>query len=914
MKRTNVSLTIDGVKTVVPEGTTVLKAAETVGIEILHLCYHEKLSPPSACRLCVVEIKGARTLVASCARPVEEGMEVKTNTERVTQARKVVLELLLSDHPADCLTCETCGSCKLQDYAYAYQVTANRFLGERHNYVVDHSNPFIERDFNRCIVCGRCSLVCKEIQYCYVIDHMNRGFDTMVTSALDRPLPETPCVYCGRCVSVCPVGALTEKVSRFKGRDRDLQKVPTTCPYCGVGCNLELNVYGGRIVKVTSNEESPVNGGCLCVKGRFGFEFVNHPDRLKFPLIRKPRQNSAGSASGRNGKLTPPHFGGASWDEAISLISKKLKETKKKYGPDSIGILSSAKCTNEENYLMQRFARAVIGTNNIDHCARLCHAPTVAGLAMAFGSGAMTNPMSDIGKADVVLVTGSNTTRAHPVLALEIIGAVKNGAKLIVIEPRRIDLVDHASLWLSQRPGTDVAVLNGLMNAIISEGLVDKKFIGENTGGFSAVEILVKKYTPEVVEKISGVPAEKIRQAARLYGKAERGSIIFSMGITQHTTGVDNVLSIANLAMMTGNIGRPGTGVNPLRGQNNVQGACDMGALPDVLPGYQKITDDEARKVFEAAWSKRLPAEPGLTVVEMMDAARQGKLKAMYIMGENPMLSDPDISHVEEALKNLDFLVVQDIFLTETAQLADVVLPGTSFAEKSGTFTNTERRVQPVREAIKPIGESIPDWKIIGMVSKAMGYKMDYLTPAEITDEVAQLTPQYRGILARRVEACGIHWPCPTPDHAGTPILHKDGKFTRGKGKFHPVEFKPPAEVPDKEYPLYLTTGRYLYQYHTGTMTRRVRGLEETAPIGWAEINPADALKYKILDGALVTVATRRGKIKTKAKVTEDSPRGTIFLSFHYAEAPANRLTNPALDPVAKIAELKVSACKIHPA
>jgi formate dehydrogenase alpha subunit len=563
---------------------------------------------------------------------------------------------------------------------------------------------------------------------------------------------------------------------------------------------------------------------------------------------------------------------------------------------------------------MQRFARAVIGTNNIDHCARLCHAPTVAGLAAAFGSGAMTNPMSDIGKADVILVTGSNTTHAHPVLALEIIGAVKNGAKLIVIEPRRIDLVDQATLWLSQKPGTDAAVLNGLMNAIISQGLTDQKFIRENTEGFRSVETLVKKYTPEVVEKIAGVPAEKIREAARLYGKAKRGSIIFSMGITQHTTGVDNVLSIANLAMMTGNIGRPGTGVNPLRGQNNVQGACDMGALPNVLPGYQQVTDDGARKGFESAWSKKLPTKSGLTVVEMFNAACQGKLKAMYIMGENPMLSDPDISHVEEGLKNLNFLVVQDIFLSETARLADVVLPGASFAEKSGTFTNTERRVQPVREAIKPIGESLPDWKIIGMVSKAMDYKMDYTSPGEITDEIALVTPQYGGILHRRVQVCGIHWPCPTPDHVGTPILHKGGKFARGKGKFHPVEFKPPAEVPDKEYPLYLTTGRYLYQYHTGTMTRRVKGLEETAPIGWAEVNPADAEKYKISDGALVTVATRRGKIKTKAKVSEVSPPGTIFLSFHYAEAPANRLTNPALDPIAKIAELKVSACRIHPA
>jgi formate dehydrogenase alpha subunit len=533
----------------------------------------------------------------------------------------------------------------------------------------------------------------------------------------------------------------------------------------------------------------------------------------------------------------------------------------------------------------------------------------VAGLAAAFGSGAMTNSIADIDKAETIFVIGSNTTETHPIIALQIIKATRNGANLIVADPRRIDLVDYADVWLRHRPGTDIALLNGLMNVIIKENLIDKEFIKERTENFEEVKKTVSKYTPKEVEKITEVPAEDIQKAARLYAKAKYASIFYTMGITQHTKGTDNVLSIANLAMMTGNIGKPGAGVNPLRGQNNVQGACDMGALPNLLPGYQSVTDSRAREKFENAWKVKLPKEPGLTVVEMMNAACDGKIKAMYIMGENPVLTDPDANHVEEALKFLDFLVVQDIFLTETAQLADVVLPGVSFAEKGGTFTSTERRVQRVRKAIAPIENSMSDWRIICELAKALGHEMDYTSPAQIMREIASLVPIYGGITYDRIGKAGLQWPCPTPGHPGTPILHVD-KFSRGKGKFHPVEYREAAEQPDKDFPLILTTGRWLYQYHTGSMSRR-SSLEEISHHPVVEINQADAKKYNIDDGDDVELISRRGKIKLKACVTNRSSKGTVFVPFHFAESPVNQLTIAALDPTAKIPELKVCAVKI---
>jgi formate dehydrogenase alpha subunit len=843
-----------------------------------------------------LEGEGDRPLIAACARVVEKGMSVKTRTDRVLAARKTVLELLISDHPLDCLTCESSGVCPLQDYAYEYGVTGQTFAGRRHDYSPDVSNPFIQRDLSKCIKCYRCAQACQDLQFCDIADHMYRGFDTMVTTALDRPLNETDCVSCGRCVSVCPTGALVEKASIGLGRSKNMKRTATICPYCGVGCHIILETNRGSIVRVRSDDKSPVNAGDLCVKGRFGFDFVNSPDRLQQPLVRK------------DGQLQP-----ASWDEALDFAAARLTEIKKRHKPDSIAILASSKCTNEDNYLMQKFARAAIGTNNIDNCARLCHSPTVVGLAAAFGSGAMTNSIEDIGEAEAFLVIGSNTTEAHPVLALRIIRAVKEkGAKLLVLEPRRIPLVKYADIWLAQKPGTDVALINGLLNVIIEEDLIDKEFIKNKTEGFAAVAKAVQKYTPEYVEKITGVPAEDIRQAARVYGQAASATIIYAMGITQHTTGVDNVKSLANLAMITGNVGRPGSGVNALRGQNNVQGACDVGALPDMFPGYQPMKDDGTRMLFEAIWNQKLSQKTGLAATEMFDAAATGDIKAMYIMGENPVLSEPDVAHTRLALKNLEFLVVQDIFLTETAEYADVVLPGCSFAEKDGTYTNTERRVQHARRARRPRGESRPDWVIIADLSSRLGYPMLYTKTSDVFKELASVTPQYRGMSFKRIETCGIHWPCPTPYHIGTPILHREG-FVRGKGKFHAVEFKEPAEKTDKKYPLILTTGRYLSQFHTGTMTRKIGGLNQIAPEALLDINPVDAKTYGIKNGKPAVISTRRGSITAKARVTDTVRPGVIYLPFHYVEAAANALTNPAFDPVAKIPEFKVAAAAIRP-
>ncbi len=676
-----------------------------------------------------------------------------------------------------------------------------------------------------------------------------------------------------------------------------MKKVLTTCTYCGCGCNFYLQVRDNEVVGVYPSKEHPISQGILCVKGWNVHEFINHPDRLKTPFIKK------------NGALVP-----AGWDEALGLINVRLNEIRDKNGPDALAFLSSAKCSNEENYLMMKLARAAAGTNNVDHCARLCHASTVAGLALAFGSGAMTNSINEIEDCDVILVTGSNTTEQHPATGNRIIRAYDKGAKIIVADPREIPLVKYAALHIRQRPGTDIALFNGMMKVIIDEKLLDEEYVELRTENFDEFKKIIDKYTPEYVEQITGVPAGDVKKAARLYASSKKASIIYAMGITQHTTGTDNVLTLANLALLTGHVGFPHSGINPLRGQNNVQGACDMGALPNVMSGYQPWSNEAVRNKFEKAWGvDKLPDKTGLTVVEMINAAADGKLKALYIMGENPMLSDPNIAHVEEGLKKLDFLVVQDIFLTETAQLADVVLPGTSFAEKDGTFTNTERRIQRIRKSIDPVGESLPDWQILLKISKLLGYEMHYENPSKIMEEIASVTPIYGGIHYDRLKIFGLQWPCPTREHPGTQFLHREA-FSRGKGKFSPIEHVAPAEESDSEYPFILTTGRIYFQFHTGTMTRKTSQLHREHPEGHVEINPADAKALGLRSGCWVKVSTRRGSVVTRAQVSTIVPGKTIFMSFHFAEAAANRLTNDALDPKAKIPEYKVCAAKIEPA
>ncbi len=896
----DITLTINGRTLAVKDGQTILQAALANGIDIPHLCYDPRITPTGACRLCLVDIDGEKSLQTSCTREAEDGMVVRTDTKELLALRKTTLELLMSEHRLACTTCDRDGDCLLQDYAYEYQIKEDEFPKielnlKARNFTSGHGG--MQYDPTKCVRCQRCIRICSEVQMVEALSLRDRAGDVLVTTGFDVDLDASTCELCGQCLSTCPTSALYERAAVGQGQAKDLIKTRTTCPYCGVGCQIDLNVSRktGRIVRVTSEVGCTPNDGNTCVKGRFGMDFIQKEDRLTKPLIKE------------NGS-----FREASWDEALDLVAARLGEIRNSHGSDAIAGLSSAKTTNEDNYIMQKFVRAVIGTNNVDHCARLCHASTVAGLARAFGSGAMTNSIAEFRSTPLIFVIGSNTTECHPVMGIMIRQAVAQGkTTLLVADPRRISLTEIATLHLQQKSGTDVALVNAMMNVILEEGLEDRDFIEQRTEDFDRLKEAVSAMSPDVASKITGIPAEDIREAARLYAGASSASIVYSMGITQHATGTDNVLSLANLAMLTGNVGKIHAGVNPLRGQNNVQGACDLGALPNVYNGYQAVTDSKVHEKFEAAWKAKLSDKPGLTVVEIMNAAAEKGIRGLYIMGENPMLSDPDINHVREALETVDFLVVQDIFLSETAELADVVLPACCFAEKDGTFTNTERRVQRVRRAVQPPGEAREDWRIICDLASRMGYTMNYADASKIQEEIASLTPIYGGITYDRLEEVGLQWPCPDREHAGTPFLH-EGRFTRGRGKFHAVSFLPPKEMPDEEYPLILTTGRMLEHWHTGTMSRRCDVLDNLVPHGTLEINPRDASAIGIRNGEIVVVSSRRGRIEVPAGIMDRVNTGTVFLAFHFKEHPANALTIAALDPIAKIPEFKVCAVKVQ--
>ena len=806
------SLVINGNTVSFTPGETLLEVARRHFIDIPTLCHLKSASPTGVCRICLVEVAGASKLAPACATPAAASMVVHTESTRVVEARRMIIRLMLNSGNHNCAVCdlkdrdwtrfqrkvlseeagrsELCpawGDCRLQDLAFKYQVFGTSFGDAPAPYPIEAANPFIIRDFSRCIQCGRCVQACNEIQVNNAIDFGYKGTFTKIVTPGDRPLKDSDCVFCGECLQACPVGALVEKEACPAAEARDTQKVRTTCSYCGVGCQMDLHTRDNRVVRVTGVETAAPNFGSLCVKGRFGFDFINSPERLKDPLVRE------------NGSLRK-----ATWGEALEIVSRKLGAIRETHGGQSLGVLASARITNEDNYLAQKFARAVLKTNNIDHCARLCHASTFAGLAAAFGSGAMTNPIGDIENADVILVTGSNTTETHPVLSRHIKRAVSfKGAKLIVADPRPIKLVDFAHLWLQPNLGTDVAWINAMMQVIIAENRYDQEFVTRRTEGFDELKKAVAPYNPEFVETISGISPQTLREAARMYASAGAGSIVYCMGITQHSTGTDNVKSLANLAMLCGHLGKPGTGVNPLRGQNNVQGACDMGALPNVFSGYQPVSDPQVRQTMAVTWqTDGLPETPGEPVTRMLPSTREGKLKGLYVIGENPMVSDPDLNHAEACLKRLEFLVVQDIFMTETAQLADVVLPAASFAEKDGTFTNTERRVQRVRPALAAPGNARQDWEIICELAGRMGYPMTYAGATEIFAEIAALTPSYRGLSYPRIEERGLPWPCPNSEHPGTPILHQE-RFTRGLGKFHAVAYRAPAETVDSHYPIF---------------------------------------------------------------------------------------------------------------
>jgi formate dehydrogenase alpha subunit len=925
-------LTIDGQPVEAPEGSTLLRAARASGIEIPTLCDHPDLSPVGSCRLCVVEVGGVRGEIAACTLPVREGMVARTETPALARTRKGILELLLRTYAETAGAAPAGEETEFQRWVRRYEARLPDGVAPLARYAVDSDpNPFVWVDLNKCILCTRCVRACAEVQGRFVWGVAERGLDTRIVAGADTTMLEARCESCGACAAYCPTGALADKPSVGAGKPDRL--VTTTCAYCGVGCGLDLNIKEGRIIRVTSNAQAPVNGMALCVKGRYGYDFVHHPDRLTHPRVRrylldglKPHERPADRGP----------WVEVDWDTALDLVARTLAAVKAESGPDAIGLLASAKCTNEENYLVQKLARQVIGTHNVDHCARLCHSSTVAGLGMALGSGAMSNTLRDVAEqARAIFLIGSNTTEQHPVFGAMLRQAVlRRGAKLVVADPRRIDITEFATLHLRQRPGTDIALINGLVQIILANGWQDQAFVDRRCEGFEELRATVERYTPEVVAEITGVPVADLQQAAEILATNRPMAVIWAMGITQHTTGVLNVLSLANLQLLLGNLGLPGGGVNPLRGQNNVQGACDMGALPNFYPGYQPVGDPAAAQKFAAAWATdggrrtadgRPPEGPGYTVTEMIPLAGEGKLRALFILGEDPVMTEPDVNHVRRCLEACELVVLQEIFPSETAAYADVLLPGASFAEKAGTFTNTERRIQLIRPAVAPPGAARPDWDVLSDLARRLielegrrpvgpqaGWA--YTDSAAILDEVAAVTPSYAGVSHARLERGDrLHWPVPTPEHPGTPILHRE-RFPRGLGKFHAVDHLPPRELPDADYPLLLTTGRILYHWHGGELTRRVPALLDIYPEPLVEVSPEDARRAGLDGDGRVRIRSRRGEMAARALVSDRVAPGLIFANFHFPGAQnVNNLTIAALDPAAKIPEYKVCAVQLEP-
>lgn len=897
MGNDGVNIEINGIQLSVPHETTILKAAESAGIEIPTLCYLKDLPPDGSCRMCVVEVDGGRKkgLLTACSEHCGEGMKIQTHSPAVIESRRFILEMLLSNHKMKCLSCGENGKCLLQGYALEYGVEWKEYTGKKTHYEIDDTNPFFEFDPDLCIMCRKCERVCTFLQGRKTIAINGRGLQTRMSMVYDKPWIQSSCESCGNCVENCPTGALSTKASK-KYRDWEVSKVRTTCPHCGTGCQYDLLVKNNKVVG-TAGADGPSNRGLLCVKGRFGsYDFVHHPDRLKYPLIKK------------DGK-----FERASWEEALNLIASKFSEIKEKSGVDAIAGFSSSRSTNEDNYLFQKMMRAAIGTNNVDNCARLCHAPSVHGLAMTLGSGAMTNPIRDIlEEPEVIFLIGSNPTEAHPVIGIQIRQACQRGAKLIIADPRKIDLMNYAYLHLPVKPGTNVAFANGIIHIILEHGLADMDYIRNRTEGFEQIQEIVKDYTPERVAEICHINKEDLIEAALLYAKAEKAPIIYCLGVTEHSTGTEGVMSMSNMALAAGKIGKPGCGVNPLRGQNNVQGACDMGCMPYDFPGYQKVSDAKAVEKFEAAWNCKLNTNEGLMSTQVLPAAIGGEIKGLYIFGEDPVVTDPDTAHVKKAMESLDFLVVQELFLTETAQFADVVLPGASYVQKEGTFTNTERRIQRVRKAVDLEDEMKLDSQIFCEVMEKLGYPCSYETEAQIMEEIASLTPSYGGISHARLDGGeSLQWPCRDMDDNGTAILH-EGTFARGLAMFYPAVYKESDEMPDQEYPFMMVTGRMLYHYNTRAMTGKTEGLNEICNESYIEINSRDAKDLNIKDGERIKVISRRGETTASARVGDVVGEKEVFMTFHFPDGNVNEVTNPATDDIARIPEYKVCAVKIE--
>ncbi|MCR5687938.1 MAG: formate dehydrogenase subunit alpha [Lachnospiraceae bacterium] len=896
-----IKVTINGTVIEASDGATILDIARDNRIEIPTLCYLEGVSDVGSCRLCVVEVEGFRAFLPACRTKARDGMVITTDSDKIREYRVNMLKLILSNHNQDCMSCPANGTCELQNLCNRYGVEHADHSGSRDDIGKKlpklDANPYITYDPSKCIHCMRCISVCHNIACNGALGNSRSGTFHIVDAPFGNDYKERGCETCGNCASVCPTGALTLK-REAKYRDWEVKKVLTTCPHCATGCQYYLVVRDNEIVNVEP-ANGPSNHNRLCVKGRSGsFDFIHSEDRITKPLIKD-------KATGRFMEVT--------WDEAISYTAKRLMEIREKYGKESLAGFACSRSANEDVYMVQKMVRTCFGNNNTDNCARVCHSATVAGLAKTLGSGAMTNPIYDITHdVDCILLVGSNPEEAHPVVGMQIRKAVRNGTRLIVVDPRDIGLSKHADIHLKIRPGTNVAFANGMMHVMIKEDLIDHDYIEKYAEGFDELKTLVEEYTPQRAGEICHIDPDRLVEAARMYATAKKAPIIYCLGVTEHSTGTEGVMCMSDMAVLCGKIGKSGCGVNPLRGQNNVQGACDMGALPTDYPGYQKVDNDEVREKFEKAWGVKLNPKPGLKATDVFPAVIEGKIKGLYICGEDPVVSDPDTHHIIKALESLEFFVIQELFMTKTAEYADVILPGVSYAEKEGTFTNTERRVQRIRKAVTLKGDMRPDTDIITDLMNAMGYEQPRLTSAQIMDEIASLTPSFAGISHSRLDAGeSIQWPCKDKDHPGTPIMHADGP-TRGKALLYCAPYKPSQELPDEEYPLIMMTGRILYQYNAAAMTARAPGLMDIAGEGFIEINYKDADRLGFANGDMVKVISRRGEITAKARVGRKVSEGEAWMPFHFPDSPVNVLTNAALDDFARIPEYKVCAVRVE--
>ncbi|TFW33446.1 formate dehydrogenase subunit alpha [Massilia horti] len=886
---------------------TLIEVAGREGIEIPHLCHKDGLEAVGNCRSCMVEIDGERVLAPSCCRHPSQGMKVTTDSPRAVAAQKMVLELLMSDMRQSGYTREN----EVDLWAQKLGVGLPRFPATRAQPQCDATHAAITVNLDACIQCTRCVRACRDEQVNDVIGLAFRGQDARIVFDQADPMGASTCVACGECVAACPTGALAP--ARGAALDIPDKKVDSVCPYCGVGCQLTYNVKDNKILYV-EGRDGPANHGRLCVKGRYGFDYAHHPHRLTKPLIRREGFPKTGDFT-----LDPSRvldvFREASWEEALELAGGKLAQIRDQHGKHALAGFGSAKGSNEEAYLFQKLVRTGFGSNNVDHCTRLCHASSVAALLEGIGSGAVSNPVMDVTRAEVVIVIGANPTVNHPVAATWMKNAVRAGTKLIVCDPRRSDLARHAHRYLQFKPDTDVALLNAMMHVIVTERLVDRAFIDSRTIGIEELEKNVEGYSPEAMAPVCGIDAETIRYCARLYATSKASMILWGMGVSQHVHGTDNARCLIALALMTGQIGRLGTGLHPLRGQNNVQGASDAGLIPMMLPDYQRVDNPAARARFEQAWGTALDPKPGLTVVEIMDAITRGEIRGMYIMGENPAMSDPDANHARAALAALDHLVVQDIFLTETAYLADVILPASAFPEKTGTFTNTDRLVQLGRQAIDPPGEAKQDLWIIQQIARRLGLPWNYGHVSEVFDEMRRTMPSIGGITWERLELDdAVTYPCLHEGDPGEPVVFAhDFPREGGRARFVPADIIPANERPDAEYPMVLITGRQLEHWHTGSMTRRTAVLDAIEPDPVALVHPLDMARLGVKPGEVITIASRRGQVALYARADDSSPVGAVFAPFCYYEAAINRLTNPALDPFGKIPEFKYCAVRVTP-